>query len=320
MSALAATAVTEGTHHTVTALREARTAKGRFTVKYRSLANLRCLYYDFPRAFRVSTRSTISGPFRRSGFVTIDSQAATSSASTHPQSATWLADRRCPSRVSFTVQSNPNVALFPGFSNQRDREIEHRRHHTPPTIDQTCRNHQAGRALGYRSVTSVDGTRLRAWDNDGHGVPVLISNGLGTPHHAWPDINDRTDTYRVMTWDHRGLGGSERPSDESRITIDDHTDDLFAVMDSYGVDRAVVIGWSAGVNIAFRGRTARSTADRRRARRRRRPGRNLRSLASPSSGIPAPAGRAGGITSDALPRAGAQPAGRRIARFARAWV
>ena len=105
--------------------------------------------------------------------------------------------------------------------------------------------------MGYRSVTSVDGTRLRAWDNDGLGVPVLISNGLGTPHHAWPDINRRTDTYRVMTWDHRGLGGSERPSDESRISISDHTDDLFAVMDSYGVDRAVVIGWSAGVNVAF---------------------------------------------------------------------
>ena len=69
---------------------------------------------------------------------------------------------------------------------------------------------------------------------------MLISNGLGTPHHAWPDINRRADTYRVMTWDHRGLGGSERPSDESRINISDHTDDLFAVMDSYGVDRAVV--------------------------------------------------------------------------------
>src|SRR4029077_4461043 len=124
---------------------------------------------------------------------------------------------------------------------------------TPPTIDQACRNHQAGRALGDRSVTSGDGTRLRAWDNDGHGVPVLISNGLGTPHHAWPDINRRTDTYRAMTWAHRGLGGSERPSDESRISISDHTDDLFAVMDSYGVDRAGVIGWAAGGNVAFGG-------------------------------------------------------------------
>jgi 3-oxoadipate enol-lactonase len=80
---------------------------------------------------------------------------------------------------------------------------------------------------------------------------VLISNGLGTPHDAWPAINRRTDRYRVMTWDQRGLGGSERPADETRINISDHTDDFFAVMDAYGVERAVVIGWSAGVNIAF---------------------------------------------------------------------
>ena len=86
---------------------------------------------------------------------------------------------------------------------------------------------------------------MRAWSNEGRGVPVLISNGLGTPHDAWPTINEQTDTYRVVTWDHRGLGGSDRPADESRITISDHTDDLIAVMDSYGIDRAVVIGWSA---------------------------------------------------------------------------
>ena len=105
--------------------------------------------------------------------------------------------------------------------------------------------------MGYRSVESADGTRLRAWDNQGRGVPVLISNGLGTPHDAWPVINRRTDRYRVMTWDHRGLAGSDRPADESRITVGDHTDDFFAVMDAYGVDRAVVIGWSVGVNVAF---------------------------------------------------------------------
>ena len=80
---------------------------------------------------------------------------------------------------------------------------------------------------------------------------MLISNGLGAPHDAWPTINRQTETFRVVTWDHRGLGGSDRPADESRITIPDHTDDLFAVMDAYGIDRAVVIGWSAGVNIAF---------------------------------------------------------------------
>ncbi len=105
--------------------------------------------------------------------------------------------------------------------------------------------------MSYHTVTSADGTHLRSWSNEGDGVPVLICNGLGTPPEAWPSINARTESYRVLTWDHRGLGGSERPTDESRITVDDHTDDCLAVMDFYGVDRAVVIGWSVGVNIAF---------------------------------------------------------------------
>ncbi|WP_396909233.1 alpha/beta fold hydrolase [Mycolicibacterium sp.] len=100
-------------------------------------------------------------------------------------------------------------------------------------------------------MRSADGTRLRAWDNGGRGIPVLISNGLGTPPDAWPAINRQTDRYHVITWDHRGLAGSERPVDESRITVSDHTDDFFAVMNAYGVERAVVIGWSVGVNVAF---------------------------------------------------------------------
>ena len=159
--------------------------------------------------------------------------------------------------------------------------------------------------MGYRSVTSVDGTRLRAWDNDGHGVPVLISNGLGTPHHAWPDINRRTDTYRVMTWDHRGLGGSERPSDESRISISDHTDDLLAVMDSYGVDRAVVIGWSAGVNVAYEAAVRQPQRIAGVLAVGGVPGGTFEALLHPLPGFLRPRARTGGITPDALPRAGA---------------
>ena len=169
----------------------------------------------------------------------VPASASAESGSTHRRSATWLADRRW---LPFIGAVEPECRTVPGFSTSGIAGSSIAATSTPPRIDQTCRNHQAGRALGYRSVTSGDGTRLRAWDNDGHGVPVLISNGLGTPHDAWPDINRRTDTYRVMTWDHRGLGGSERPSDESRISISDHTDDLFAVMDSYGIDRAVSPG------------------------------------------------------------------------------
>jgi 3-oxoadipate enol-lactonase len=105
--------------------------------------------------------------------------------------------------------------------------------------------------MSRRTVVSRDGTRLSCWSNDGAGVPVVLSNGLGAPVEAWPDVVDQVDAYRVVSWDHRGLGGSERPSDEARVTVADHVDDLTAVMDAFGIDTAIIIGWSLGVNVAF---------------------------------------------------------------------
>jgi len=105
--------------------------------------------------------------------------------------------------------------------------------------------------MSRRTIVSRDGTRLLCWSNDGAGVPVVLSNGLGTPVEAWPEVIDQVDTYRVVSWDHRGLGGSQRPSDEARITVADHSDDLAAVMDAFGIETAVIIGWSLGVNVAF---------------------------------------------------------------------
>ena len=105
--------------------------------------------------------------------------------------------------------------------------------------------------MSRRTVISRDGTRLSSWSNDGAGVPVVLSNGLGAPVEAWPEVIDQVDTYRVVSWDHRGLGGSERPGDEARITVADHSDDMTAVMDAFGIDAAIIIGWSLGVNVAF---------------------------------------------------------------------
>jgi 3-oxoadipate enol-lactonase len=105
--------------------------------------------------------------------------------------------------------------------------------------------------ISRRMVVSQDGTRISCWTNDGSGVPILLSNGLGTPVKAWPDVINDKSRYRVVSWDHRGLGASERPADETRISVKDHADDLVATMDAFGMDRAIVIGWSLGVNVAF---------------------------------------------------------------------
>jgi 3-oxoadipate enol-lactonase len=106
-------------------------------------------------------------------------------------------------------------------------------------------------------VVAPDGTRIRWWDNEcagDAGPPVVISNGLGASPAAWPflggDGEPGPGTPRAVTWHHRGLGGSERPADPARIRIADHVDDMLAVMDAAGIERAVVVGWSVGVAVA----------------------------------------------------------------------
>ena len=105
--------------------------------------------------------------------------------------------------------------------------------------------------MSKHTVRSADGTRLRAWSNDGTGAPVLLCNGLGTPPDAWPRITARDSGYRVVTWYQRGLGGSDRPADRSRVRVEDHTEDARAVLDAFDMPAATVIGWSLGVNVAF---------------------------------------------------------------------
>ena len=54
-----------------------------------------------------------------------------------------------------------------------------------------------------------------------------------------------------MSWNHRGTGGSDRPSDPRHCGIDSFVEDALSVMDHFGVDRAVLMGWSMGVNTMF---------------------------------------------------------------------
>jgi pimeloyl-ACP methyl ester carboxylesterase len=100
-------------------------------------------------------------------------------------------------------------------------------------------------------VTSADGTVVRAWQSAGDGVPLVVSNGLGSVPAAWPVLTAPGSGYRTLTWYHRGTYGTARPADRSRVRVQDHVDDLVAVMDAAGVERAVVAGWSIGVNVAF---------------------------------------------------------------------
>jgi pimeloyl-ACP methyl ester carboxylesterase len=108
-----------------------------------------------------------------------------------------------------------------------------------------------GLALQYSTVTSADGTRLQAWTNGVAGPTVLLCNGLGTNPYAWPALLDPECGVRVISWNHRGTGGSDRPADPERVGVDEFVEDAVAVMDAAGVDACALMGWSIGVNTMF---------------------------------------------------------------------
>ena len=105
--------------------------------------------------------------------------------------------------------------------------------------------------MRFHDVISADGTRLNGWTNDVDGPPVLLCNGLGTPAYTWPGLLRADCGLRVVSWHHRGLGGSDRPSDPRRVQVEHFVEDALATMDAAGIEKCVVAGWSIGVSTLF---------------------------------------------------------------------
>ncbi|APU17205.1 MULTISPECIES: alpha/beta fold hydrolase [Actinoalloteichus] len=110
------------------------------------------------------------------------------------------------------------------------------------------------------STVSPDGTALVSWHSTTPGPPVLVCGALGAPAQSWPALTAPDAGLHAFGWHYRGTFGSARPTDPSRIMLTDHVGDALAVLDSAGIDRASVIGWSSGATVAAE--LARNAPDR----------------------------------------------------------
>ncbi len=80
---------------------------------------------------------------------------------------------------------------------------------------------------------------------------VVMHHGIGANRHVFDDwLPALIGRYRVLRFDMRGHGGSA-PSDGAGLDMERLAADLFAVMDSAGVERAHLVGESIGGTIVL---------------------------------------------------------------------
>lgn len=94
----------------------------------------------------------------------------------------------------------------------------------------------------------VDNVRLY-FETDGTGDPLLLIAGQGTDHREWDAIRDQlADSYRIIVFDHRGTGNSDKP--ETPYSTTGFADDAARILDHLGISRAHVFGCSMGGKVA----------------------------------------------------------------------
>jgi 3-oxoadipate enol-lactonase len=85
----------------------------------------------------------------------------------------------------------------------------------------------------------------------GSGPAVVLSNSLGSTHRMWDaQLAELEQHFTVVRYDTRGHGASPVP--DGPYTIDDLADDVVALLDRLGIERAHIVGLSLGGMTAMR--------------------------------------------------------------------
>lgn len=102
------------------------------------------------------------------------------------------------------------------------------------------------------TLETDDGARL--WYAQlGEGSPALVlCDGVGCDGAFWRHLGPLfAERHRVVRFHYRGHGRSGVPADRSRVGVGYAADDLDAVLAAAGVEKAVVLGHSMGVQVLF---------------------------------------------------------------------
>ncbi|MGE5595589.1 MAG: alpha/beta fold hydrolase [Hyphomicrobiales bacterium] len=92
------------------------------------------------------------------------------------------------------------------------------------------------------------------YEDHGSGFPILLTHGYSATAQMWRgQVAPLTANYRLITWDMRGHGQTDSPDDPAAYSEAATVDDMAAILDHLGIDRAVIGGLSLGgyMSLAF---------------------------------------------------------------------
>ena len=109
--------------------------------------------------------------------------------------------------------------------------------------------------LTRRDVTAPDGTRIGLRETGG-GPPLVLLHGFPQNHRCWiPVLPHLAERFRCILPDLRGYGDSDAPPDDEAHTVYAKrrmADDVVAILDALGLDRAHLAGHDRGARAAYR--------------------------------------------------------------------
>ena len=95
-------------------------------------------------------------------------------------------------------------------------------------------------------ATTTDGVKIY-FEESGSGTPIVFVHEFGGDHRSWePQMRHFARRHRCITYAARGYPPSDVPTETASYSQRIAVNDIVAVMDASGIDRAHIVGLSMG--------------------------------------------------------------------------
>jgi pimeloyl-ACP methyl ester carboxylesterase len=100
-------------------------------------------------------------------------------------------------------------------------------------------------------IKTADSVNLY-YEESGAGTPVIFVHEFAGDYRTWePQMRHFARSHRCVTYSQRGYPPSDVPDDPARYGQDIARDDVTALMDALGIDKAHIVGHSMGAYTAL---------------------------------------------------------------------